>query len=264
MSNMKNAPLIYAIGMIQFPRIPDFERFTNQFMESMRKEYPLDDDYIAQIFNAQINPSGVSMEPQTTKLWQFASADRQWAFVLNEQALFLHTSNYLDFANFAKRFRTGISALLKIENINIEWMTSIGIRYVNMIDTLHGNNPQKYLKPWVLPVEAPHRSLESIQGIYAVCYKTQYGGLRLQALHNPTFTLPPELNSPFIIKNGWTKDKPINDFALVDIDHCTTWQNPSKFDMDIVLHTLGNLRSTSRIIFDSIGTEYAKNYWEGK
>jgi uncharacterized protein (TIGR04255 family) len=232
-------------------------------MELIRKEYPLDDQHVAQIFNAHITPDGIKMEPQETKLWQFSSIDRKWGIIINEQALFLHTSNYHDFVSFAKRFRTGISALVKVDKIEIGWMTSIGIRYVNMITTVDGASLKDYLKPWVLPIETPHSTLEIIQGINAVRYKTECGGVRLQALYNPTFTLPPELNSPFILKNGWTKERPSMDFALVDIDHCTMWQNPLKFNEDIALETLGDLRKSSRVIFDSIGTTHAMKIWEG-
>lgn len=262
MSHMKNAPLIYTIGMIQFPRVPDFERFIDGFMELVRKDYPLDDRWMAQTFNAQISSEGIKMEPLETKLWQLASIDRKWGFVLNEQALFLHTSHYHDFANFLKRFEVGITALINVASINIKWMSSVGIRYVNMISTAKGTSLEEYLKPWILPSGSAPMSLEVIQGIHTVRYKTKFGGLRLQALHNPTFTLPPELNSPFIVKNGWIKDKPTTEFALIDIDHVTTWQNPLIFDEKEALNALTNLRGISRTIFDSIGTTKAMKIWE--
>jgi uncharacterized protein (TIGR04255 family) len=262
MGHMKNAPLIYTVGMIHFPRVPDFERYINKFMELIRKEYPLDDHYVAQIFNAQVSSDGIKMEPQETKLWQFATVDRKWGIVLNEQAFFLHTSSYHDFANFAKRFKAGIDALIKIDNIKIGWMVAIGIRYVNLVASLEGSHVREYLKTWVLPSKTPHSSLEIIQGMHAVRYKTKCGELRLQALQNPNFTLPPELNSPFILKNGWIRERPAN-FSIIDIDHYTAWQAPLKFDENIALETLGNLRKTSRIIFDLVGTPSAMKAWEG-
>jgi uncharacterized protein (TIGR04255 family) len=261
---MKHAPLIYTAGMVKFPRVPDFERFINEFMELIRKDYPLDDQFVAQIFDAQISPDGIKMEPQSTKLWQFSSIDRKWAFVLNEQTFFLHTADYHDFAAFAKRFRVGIATLSKVKKIDIQWMTSIGIRYVNMISPSHGMNLKECLNSWVLPLGPPDNSLKIIQGIHAVRYRTEHGELRLQSLHNPTFTLPPELNTPFIGKNGWIKKKPTTDFALIDIDHRTTWENPLNFSESTAHDVLSELRKSARMVFDSIGTPKVTKIWEGK
>ena len=62
-----------------------------------------------------------------------------------------------------------------------------------------------------------------IEGAYVARYKTEVGELRLQSLRNPQFTLPPELQSPLIVKNGWIRNRPGTDFALVDIDHSITF-----------------------------------------
>jgi uncharacterized protein (TIGR04255 family) len=263
MGHMKNAPLIYTMGMIQFPRVPNIERFVDKFLESIRSEYPLDDQSITQTFNANISSDGIKMEaPQATKLWQFASIDRKWGIILCDQGFFIHTANYYDFSSFAERFKAGVIALKTISDIDISWVTSVGIRYVNLIAPKEKASLQDYLQPWVLPGIPPDASLEEIQGICAVRYNTKYGELRLQTLHNPTFTLPPELNSPFVMKNNWIKNKPATEFAVIDIDHGTSWQNAAPFDENHVLETLGNLRKTSRAVFDSVGTEKAKKVWE--
>lgn len=257
---MKKAPLIYTVGMIQFPRIPDFERFIERFMESIRKDYPLDDCWNAQSINAQITPEGIKMEPVETKLWQFTSIDRKWGYVLNEQALFFHTADYQDFESFSKRFETGIIALAALDNIDIKWMNSVGIRYVNMIVPHERESIKDYLKPWLIPAKVPE--LDIMQGIHSVRYKTNQGGMRVQALFNPTFTLPPELNSPFLVKNGWIKAKPSTEFSLIDIDHSTTWITPKSFDITSAFLTLAELKKVAKTMFDSIGTPKAMKFWK--
>jgi uncharacterized protein (TIGR04255 family) len=258
---MKQAPLIYAVGMLQFPRVPDFERFINEFMESIRKEYPIDDRCTVQTFHAQVSPEGIKIDPIETKLWQFSSFDRKWSFVLNDQAFFLHTANYHDFAGFLERFEAGITALIQLGNIDIRWMSSIGLRYVNMVAPLKGGNIREYLNSWVLPTDVPNIPLEIIQGVHSIRFKTDHGGLRLQVLLNPTFTLPPELNSPFVIKNAWIKNRPSSEFSLIDIDHTTAWAAPIEFSIATAVRTLADLRTTSKTIFNSIGTEKAIKLW---
>lgn len=91
MSNMKNAPLIYTLGMIQFPHVPDIERFINRFRESIRDSYPDYDQTSTKTLNATIGADGIKIEePQEAKIWQFPTFDRKWAFIITNQALFLH------------------------------------------------------------------------------------------------------------------------------------------------------------------------------
>lgn len=40
MTALKNAPLIYTLGMIQFPKVPGIERFIDLFLDKIRNEYP--------------------------------------------------------------------------------------------------------------------------------------------------------------------------------------------------------------------------------
>ncbi len=262
MGKMKNAPLIYTVGMIQFPRIPNIENFIDPFLESVRKDYPLDDSYIAPTFMANIGPEGIKMKPhQENKLWQFSSIDRKWSIVLSNHAIFLHTSSYHDFSSFIEKFRFCVTALNRVPHINIRWMTSIGIRYVNLIASAGKEQLSDYIESWVLPENPPGTSLEIIQGIHIGRYKTECGELRLQALHNPPFTLPPELSSPFVVKNGWIRDKPVSEFALVDLDHGTTWEAYREFNVNNAMNQLSSLRKVSRSVFDLVVTDKAMKLW---
>ena len=54
MTALKNAPLIYTLGMIQFPKVPGIDRFTDFFLDKMRHEYPLGDEIKVPVFNADV------------------------------------------------------------------------------------------------------------------------------------------------------------------------------------------------------------------
>ena len=101
--------------------------------------------------------------PLETKLWQFASIDRKWGIILSDQAFYLHTASYHDFAGFAERLKAGIIALKGVPDMDIDWVTSVGIRYVNLIAPKEKTKLQEYLQSWVLPGTPPHASLEEIQ-----------------------------------------------------------------------------------------------------
>lgn len=261
MMALKHAPLIYTLGMIRFPKIPSVERFVDLFLDRIRSEYPLVDEVKVPVFNADFSPQGIQIGQHESRVWQFTSVDRKWGFILTDQALCLHTVEYRDFSDFSNRFQKGLDFFLKVPDIGVDWMTALGIRYVNLVITENRHLLEEYLNPWVLPTEPPKPQLSIIEGAYVARYKTEVGELRLQSLRNPQFTLPPELQSPLIVKNGWIRKRPLIDFALVDIDHCISFSQPSNMKVKDVIKNLKDLRGISKEVFISIGTEFAHNTW---
>ena len=166
MTALKHAPLIYTLGMIQFPKVPGIGRFIDLFLDKIRNEYPLVHEVKVPVFNADFSPQGIQIGQHESKLWQFMSIDRQWGFILTEQALCLHTVDYRDFSNFSSHFQKGLETFLKVPGISIDWVTALGIRYVNLVVT-KANHPLKdYLDSWVLPTEPPRSQLSIIEGAY--------------------------------------------------------------------------------------------------
>lgn len=196
-----------------------------------RNEYPLLDEVKVPVYTANFSPQGIQVGQQESRLAQFLSIDKKWGFILTEQGLYLHSIDYQDFENFVCRFQIGMEALLKLPDIGIQWVRSIGIRYVNLITPKSKHELNKYIHPWVLPNEPTDSQLSIIQSAYVARYKTKIGELRLQSLRNPQFTLPPELQSPLILKNEWIKERPKLDFALIDIDHSITFEQPVKIEI---------------------------------
>jgi len=249
--------LIYTLGMVQFPRIAKFDPFVDSFMDKIRTDYPIDDHISPKVYTTSIGPEGVQIERQDTNVWQFSSIDRKWAFILTDQSICLHTSEYNNISEFNKRLEDGISKLIAIPDIGIKWLSAVGIRFVYMLVEKSGKSLNEIAKPWNLtePYSLP---LEIIEGVYVSSYKTKFGELRLQTLRNPWVTLPPELISPMIQKNGWLKLRPKQDFAIVDLDHSFKWINPQKFEIKEVIKTIVNLEDTSREMVLSTGLETSK------
>ncbi|MBS0656555.1 MAG: TIGR04255 family protein [Verrucomicrobia bacterium] len=137
----------------------------------------------------------------------------------------------------------------------------MGIRYVNLIIAENSRPLKDYLSNWALPAEPPKPQLSTLEGAYVARYKTGIGELRLQSLRNPQFTLPPELQSPLIVKNGWIWNRPSTDFALIDIDHCTIFSQPANMKTKDAIKHLKDLHGISKEVFVSIGTEFAHKNW---
>lgn len=260
-TRLKRSPLVYTLGMVQFPKVPRIERFTDSFLDKIRNKYPLLDEVNFPVYTADFSPQGIQMGQQESRLAQFLSIDKKWGFILTDQGLFLHSIDYQDFNDFIGRFQVGLEALLNLPEIAIQWVRSIGIRYVNLITPKNKHELNEYIHAWVLPNQPTDSELTIVQSAYVARYKTKIGELRLQSLRNPQFTLPPELQSPLILKNKWIKERPQTDFALIDIDHSITFERPIKIGTKKVSENLTNLRSISSSVFKSIGTPFAQKEW---
>src|ERR1700722_4480600 len=261
MGNLKNAPVIYTLGMFRFPHTPIDETIIEKLKAELSSQYPSFETSKTQAYNTTFNQQGISVNSQTIKTWQFATKAKEWGFVLSEQSFGLHASNfYYDFKDFSIKFNLGIETLKKV--MNIQWITSIGMRYVNLIEPKNGLNVNDYLKPWLLPTQPNDIPVKLINDIYVARYNSKFGELRLQMFHNPSFTLPPELNSQFIINNTWIRPQPRGEFALVDLDHFITKIDDPKFSSSMIIEKLGDLRNVSNNIFKSIGTDLAMKEWK--
>lgn len=261
MTHLKNAPLMYTLGVINFPKVPDILRFKDKFFDKIRHDYPLPDDVKVKVINTDFSTQGITVTEQENELWQFLSIDKSWGIIFTGQSLCLHTIDYFTFTDFSSRFQKALSAILDVPDIGIDWMTSIGFRYVNLVETKENEELATYINPWVLPDPPSQTNISITEGAYFSRFKTNWGELRLQAFRNPTFTLPIELQSPLIIKNGWIKTRPEKEFAIIDIDHSTACSECS-MDVHDAVEKLSNLRLLAKQVFSSIGTEFATRYWD--
>lgn len=272
MSNMSNAPLVYTIGVLRFPRVPEgMERFASAFLGAMRGTYPQYDEIALNFVTAKINvnPGAKSevenqIDRRELKMFQFASPDRSWAFFLSEEVFGLHTAKYVHHEDFVQKFREGLEALLAIQNLGMKWIEAIGFRYVDLVKPLEGERLEDYLQSWVLPPSPPEAlgKMDLVQGMYVAQYKTDYGDLRFQSLRTPPMTLPPDLNNPLVQNNGWAPDRPAGDFALMDIDHGQRFNPLEEIDVDKICAKFLELRLASRRLFDQAGTEHAMSIWK--
>jgi|GEM_PF-2116367 len=266
MTNLANAPLVYMIGIVRFPRLPDHARYITEYHEAIRAEYPLTDDIMTSMVSATIGPEGMRIDQHETKMFQFASVDRQWAFIFTDSVLGLHTASYETHQDFVNRFRRGLDALLRVSDIGIAWLEAVGIRYVDLVVPREGEGLRDYLNPWVVPDDAPVVSagLSLIEGMSVATYGTEAGALRFQALRNPPTTLPPELDTLLVQRNGWKRVVPDGEFAVMDIDHGCRFDPPTAMDIDFVCDRLLALRKVAKGLFNSAGTPFALKVWKGE
>jgi uncharacterized protein (TIGR04255 family) len=266
MANYPNAPLVYTIGVVRFPTIPEFERFTDKFLDQIREDYPFSEKVDVPVVTANFGPEGLSVKQQQTPVFIFSDAEKRWSFIFAKETFGLQTFDYKTHTDFLERFKYGLEKLLAIPTIGIKLMTSAGIRYVDLIVPRADEKLSDYVQSWALP-EAPQNVFTSSpedQGMYITNHPTEMGALRIQVLRNPPGTLPPELRTEIAVSSGRIPEKPSRDFALLDLDHGCSFDPPVELTAEIGCQKLLELRTVARKAFDMAGTEHAHQVWKEK
>jgi uncharacterized protein (TIGR04255 family) len=264
MTNRPNAPLVYTLGVVRFPRIPKVVRFADEFHDLIRHVYPVFDEIPLQVKTVKVGPDNeVDVQNVDASMMQFATHDRTWGVLLTEEVVALHTNSYVDHGNFIERFQFGLRALLSVPDIAIEWMEAVGLRYIDLVVPRDGERLVEYLNEWVLPPDAPNMKFR--EGVSVATYDTSVGGvMRFASLRNPQSTLPPDLETPIVNLNNWRRPRPETDFVVMDMDHGHQFTPSVKIDVDMVGKTLSDLRSVSKTLFESTGKKHAMKIWRGE
>lgn len=265
MTNLPQAPLVYTLGVVHFPAVPEIDRFVPRFHDAVRERYPILSSMQMAQANVQMSSDGLKVDQSIAPLWQFASPDRRWGFVLSPQVLALHTVGYESHGSFAEAFAWGLRALVEVPDVKLAYAEAVGIRYVNRIVPQEGEDLRDYLKTSVLPPAFEEvEGLDLAEAVYVSRYVTEEGEMRFQVLLNPPSVLPLELETPLVRENGWTVDRPERAFAVVDTDYGTRFPSLKVMDVGGMKDHMLRLIFVAKAVFEGMATDYAKRVWKGE
>lgn len=100
------------------------------FVSAIRKEYP----HMEQA-NELMLSMGTNSPSQSVSSHIFRSAKLNWTVSLKESSFSVETTSYTTFAQMKERVSRVIDAAAKI--IDSDFFTRIGLRYINVIDSVH-------------------------------------------------------------------------------------------------------------------------------
>ena len=262
MTNLPNAPLIYTIASVGFPPVPDMNAFEPLFHTLIRDTYPLRNEVAIGQMQFDLSPEGMKLSQTVTTVWQFSEPRKGTAVVLSPTSISLHTAEYRDNRSFIESFRKVLTQLTSISGIGIAWTGASAIRYVDLV-LPQGDIPlDQLLKPSVLP---PHftdvAELVAGDSLHIASYRSPQADVRFQVLRNPAAVLPVDLASPLIALNGWMRDRPSMEFAVVDTECSRRFPDATPMDVPQVCAHMHELRRVAKSIFEEIGTEIGKQIW---
>ncbi len=201
---------------------------------------------------------GPDPETETSSRWKFLSKDKTERVILTQDFIVYETSNYLRFTAFTERLAAILSTLNSIAEI--DYVSQIGLRYVDVIHQLDGYPPSWFIREQLKGL--PHELVDGCQvrvNQSLSVLDTPVGELRLRVLAGTGQNfLPPDLEQDeleFKLKLN-TEDE----FKILDFDHI--WKGEIDFDADPIIEKLWDLHASVKQTFEASVTEEALTVWE--
>ena len=139
-------------------------------------------------------------------------------------------------------------------------MTALGLRVVDLV-VPRSRPPERladYLQPWALPPSeealGSDDEMQALSGVYIGTFRTPHGVLRFQVLRRPGGVLPPDLNNPFVRRNGWVEETPDGDYVVLDTDHSAVLTQALELDATRLRGKFEDIHSSVRRVFDAAVT----------
>lgn len=264
MAQLQNAPVVYVLGVLRFPQLVEPGRLAAALQPHLRGEFPMYEELVAPHLQVDIGHDGVNFVKQEIRTWHFASIDRSWALMVNAGQIALHTNSYNDRTDFVGRFAKCVEAAVGIEDVGIELVESIALRYVDLIVPHPGEKLSSYFVDGYLPTDIPKAGLQVREGVFSAAYATDAGDLRVQLFRRPPTVLPLELNSEFTQRDNWAPQRPEGDFAVLDSDHGVVYPQPVGIESFDVRERMLGLHQPIRGVFDALTSKHAMEVWGAK
>lgn len=211
---LRNSPLALVVAQVQFPAILSVqsdETLLARFQDQVRDKYPY--LFLGQQFGFNVGPQGVEqLQQASSRVYQFADADRQWMVTLTANSIALETRSYTDYEDFSERLLRVVDSASEV--YKIELRQRLGLRYVNEIRHADAQTPEdwvSFINPQLLGPLADTRLSSLISSSYQeASLQLENGGLTLRHGHfaEGTTVAPPPGDTP---KEG-------GPFYLLDFD----------------------------------------------
>ncbi|MDR3752648.1 MAG: TIGR04255 family protein [Terracidiphilus sp.] len=265
MGKWKNAPVVYVIVQVRYSPVLSLKTYVPQIQENFRRNgFPAFDSR----FNFQLafsippppepEPAEPAIPLARTLSYMFSNRDRSQSFVLEENGLTLHVTDYLDFSWFLDLFLTHLEHIHGV--ISPDSSERIGLRYIDAVLPKPGSEVKEYLIPAVLglseqPVEG------SVQHSYSETMLLNGNTSTISRIiaRSGKIAFPPDMvGLPVQINSRFTEYEGTH--ALVDTDSFQTTRSP--MEIQKLRDTLHQLHESVENAFDAVTTDFARADWK--
>lgn len=267
---LSQAPVQFVLCKISCGDLPGFDTdYAVGFQDVMRKSgYPhyakveLNDVQVSHVGGLQLNQ-------QKRNKHHYISNDYMSGVAVSGGDLFVYTRDYKTFADFLNQI-THAHKLFS-NNVKIDTVKSLGIRYLDFIHPLNGETLEQYLTSYMLSPKFDHLGdmAKPVSGGFQHIYKTDLNsivflrsssGRGLRRFSDDLFPMV----EPMVSRCGDNSVMEPTDevCAVIDTDHVIEFRslvNIEEFDMFDLIDKMH--KYTSKIFFECV-TDYALEKWK--
>lgn len=269
---LRDPPVFHVLVQMVFTPIPTMKENIDKIHEEFRSQGFVDrkQEFHQGVY---VNPNDASQNlkfEQVNKItWHFSNFESDSGFMLSDEFLIFHTTNYQNFEEFLSKFSDGVRALTNA--VGVFYVTRFGLRYLNAVLIPEGEYPANYLIRDVVGVGnvplkdhgflAQHTMFESV----LLCpqnNKTCTSRVVMTRIESSPPIMPQDLIP--LIQKLKTKDKfhkMTGLIALLDTD-CAKVDLREKPEIEKIQSHIIDLHSDAAIVFKSLITTERFELWK--
>ncbi len=257
---LKTPPVFYTIVQVKFNAVLKLPEFLPVVQESFRRAGFSDfKPQRAVTLRVELRSDGAppSAVPLSRDRYLFGSVNREHAFLLDADALTLHSTNYGRFESFSETFLKGLAILHTA--MQLDFTERVGLRYLDRVMPRDGESLEQYLQPQVLGLGAPlggkaiHSYFETLSEVQEVKLLSRV------VIQSGPLALPPDMAGvDMVVAPRFVSFRGRS--ALLDNDGFVEIRDP--FNLDTVGARLRAIHKVIGVAFRSAAKEYAFKVWD--
>ena len=252
---LKNPPVFFTVAQIRFNTILNLKEYLPKIQDEFRKNgYPEFHNY--QIFGFTLSEDNQQPIPTQFENYIFGDLIAKNNFVINSDSITTQSTCYGDFQSFSEKLMLGARLLNEI--IKIDFVISIGLRYLDHVTPQKNESLTLYLDPGVLGMQGKFSGMSKFTFSETL---NEHNGIELSSkvfIQDGPISTPPDL-----VPQGLNIEKRFKEYtgihAILDNDGFIEEKNV--FNLDQIKTNLVKIHAEISRAFKTTVTMHALEVW---
>lgn len=142
---LSKQPLVLVLGQVRFSPVRKMGDYIPAIQEEFRRHgFPI--ERAGKVQQLTISPVGVHAVEQ--ERWEYRTKDERWSVTVLQDSVVLQTTSYERFEGFAEHLERALRTVLeKTEQDQFGVIHRVGLRYIDLIRPMDGEDYRRYLRP---------------------------------------------------------------------------------------------------------------------
>lgn len=261
---MSNAPVYYALVQVKFTPVAAMSKYVPDIQDALRVEgFPLfevsNTTQLKFEMKSPHEPPAHSFETVTN--WLMVDADRRSGFVLGNDFITFHTTNYDNHTPFIASLILGLSKVLEFAKPSL--LSRIGLRYLDAVFPEGSETVEQYLVKELHGVDFGWTPIQSIQ---ESVYQTRVeplisNGFMVSRIHkiNGQLGFPPDMIPNGLLPLARFSNTEHRMHSIIDTDHYV--EGNMATDLLLIEKQILSLHSKVKEAFEGMVSDFARSKW---